>query len=129
MFWFILVTALLLPVTMIAFGAAWKKHPPRDVNGVYGYRTAMSMKSQQTWDFAHQCCARWWFWTGLLLAVVTVLVLVLTEVLFDSHSETALLWLMGVQLVAMLLSLLPTERALRRRFDRDRRPRDGIDGQ
>ena len=125
MFWFILVTALLLPVTMIAFGAAWKKHPPRDVNGVYGYRTAMSMKSQQTWDFAHQSCARWWFWTGLGLLVVSVAAMAL----FYRHSEVAVLWLMGIQLVAMLLSLLPTERALRRRFDRDGRPRDGIDGQ
>ena len=53
------------------------KRPPRKINDLYGYRTAMSMKSQETWDFAHRYCGRIWLWSGagiLLLSVIAMVI-------------------------------------------------------
>ena len=53
-FWiFMLIMDLLTPAIMIGFGRGFMKHPPKTINMVYGYRTSMSMKNKETWDFAH----------------------------------------------------------------------------
>ena len=46
-FWiFMLVMDLLIPVTMVFIGKRFQKKPPKEINGIYGYRTAMSMKME-----------------------------------------------------------------------------------
>lgn len=62
---------LLLPVLMIAVRFHWKEHYPKEINGIYGYRTKRSMQSKTTWKFAHSYMARLWRWTGTLLIILT----------------------------------------------------------
>ena len=58
-FWiFMLVMDLLIPVTMVFIGKRFQKKPPKEINGIYGYRTAMSMKNKETWKYAHRCCGK-----------------------------------------------------------------------
>lgn len=48
-FWiFLLVCSLLIPAVMIVAGFLMWKHPPKKINGFYGYRTTRSMKNQDT---------------------------------------------------------------------------------
>lgn len=52
-FWiFMLIMDLLIPFTMIGFGKMFLKKAPDQINYVFGYRTSMSMKNQDTWVFA-----------------------------------------------------------------------------
>ena len=37
----------------LASGRVMLKHPPKEINNFFGYRTAMSRKNRDTWDFAH----------------------------------------------------------------------------
>ena len=62
--WFNLALDLLVPLIMIGIGLSFLKKPPKDINGAYGYRTPMSMKNQDTWDFAHRVCGRVWCIAG-----------------------------------------------------------------
>ena len=49
-FWiFMRVMDLLIPVTMVFIGKRFQKKPPKEINAMYGYRTAMSMKNKETW--------------------------------------------------------------------------------
>ena len=44
-FWiYMLIMDLILPFTMIGFGKYFIKKAPKEINGVFGYRTSMSMK-------------------------------------------------------------------------------------
>ena len=69
------------PVDSAASAGVWvgfQKHPPRRVNGLYGYRTARSMKSQELWDFAQRLCGKLWWrlgWGLLLLSAAVMLLL------------------------------------------------------
>ena len=75
-FWiFMLVMDLLIPVTMVFIGKRFQKKPPKEINGIYGYRTAMSMKRKETWEYAHRCCGKLWYVSGLVMIPVTVIVL------------------------------------------------------
>ena len=64
---FILLTALLIPATMIVFGVIFIRRPPRNINMIYGYRTARSAKSRETWEFAHRYHGRLLLWMGIAL--------------------------------------------------------------
>ena len=51
-FWiFMLACDLLIPVTMIGFGAYFQKGGPKEINGAFGYRTKRSMKNKEIWEF------------------------------------------------------------------------------
>ena len=73
-FWiFMLVMDLLFPVIMIVMGRYFMKTSPKEINYIFGYRTNMSMKNKDTWDFAHKYIGRLWFYLGLLLIPITVI--------------------------------------------------------
>lgn len=51
-FWiYMLLMNLLLPFTMIGIGKYFMKKPPNAINRVFGYRTSMSMKNKEKWEF------------------------------------------------------------------------------
>lgn len=68
LFWlFLLAMDLLLPGLMIGFGKEFIKNPPTEINPGYGYRTAMSSKNQDTWDFAQKYMGKVWHQAGWVL--------------------------------------------------------------
>ena len=117
MFWIRLVSCFLIPAMMVAFGSLWRAHPPKTINGVYGYRTRRSTQNQETWAFAHGYVGRLWRRWGWVLAAATAVWGGITRLLPAVDP-----WLEGVLLLqlAVLLATLPcTERALGRTFCRD----------
>ena len=72
-FWiFCLAMNLLLPVIMLVLGRLFQTRPPKTINGLFGYRTARSMKSQEAWDFAHRTRGRLWFKLGLVVLMGSI---------------------------------------------------------
>lgn len=72
LFWlFMLVMVLLVPVTMLYFGRRFVNQPPEKINSWFGYRTPMSMKNHDTWNFAHQYCGKLWETWGLVLMPIS----------------------------------------------------------
>ena len=49
---------LLIPVVVIVTGRIMWKHYPKNINGLVGYRTTLSMKNMDTWKFANEYCGR-----------------------------------------------------------------------
>ncbi|MCY6372198.1 SdpI family protein [Clostridium ganghwense] len=37
------------------------KKPPKEINSTFGYRTTMSSKNKDTWNFAHRYAGIVWF--------------------------------------------------------------------
>ena len=109
---------LLIPVLMIIFGRIMYKHAPKSINGVYGYRTSMSMKNEDTWKFAHDYCGRLWYKIGFIMLIPSVLVqLPFMKSSADTVGNVTLV-LEFIQICVMIGSIVPTERALRKTFDK-----------
>lgn len=122
MFWFWLFTLamdLLIPLLMIGLGRMFWKKAPKKINSTFGYRTTMSMKNQDTWQFAHHYCGKLWYWLGLMMLPLSVVPMLLV---FDSGIDT-IGWVGTVicfaQVVPMVGAIVPTEMALRRTFDKN----------
>ena len=124
-FWvFMLIMSLLIPCIMIGFGILFKHHPPKKINYIVGYRTARSMKSKETWDFAHRHSGRTWVICGLILLPVSAAIMLLS---LGKDDDTVGLFGAAVsigQVLVMFLSIIPTEIALKKNFDGDGKPVD-----
>lgn len=119
-FWiFMLVMVLLIPLSMLLLGRYFIKTSPAKINYIFGYRTSMSMKNQDTWQFAHHHFGKTWYICGLVLTPLSVLGMLPTLGKGSSAVGTAGTVLCTLQLLPLLLSIIPTERALRKTFDKD----------
>ena len=119
-FWiYMLAVDLLIPLSMLFLGRRFQACAPKNINLLFGYRTAMSTKNQDTWQFAHRIFGRlWWRWGWVTLAATLLgMLLVLGKPVGTVGAVGG--WLCAAQLVPMLGVILPVERALRRTFDKD----------
>lgn len=118
-----LICDLLIPLVMIGFGRLFMKKAPAEINWAFGYRTTMSMKNRDTWEFAHKYIGKLWFYLGLIFLVLSVIPL-----LFVLGRDVETVGMIGiivcfVQLVPMVGSIIPTEIALKWNFDSNGRKR------
>ena len=126
-FWiFMLVMNIWLPIFMIGFGRYFLKHAPKEINPVFGYRTSMSMKNQETWQFAHHYMGRLWYISGLILLPLSA-VLMLPLLGKDTETVGMLGSLICIaQIVVIIGEIIPTEMALHKKFDKQGRPRQTV---
>ena len=110
---------VLLPFMMIVIGHIFSKRPPKEINHLTGYRTSMSMKNEDTWVFAHHHCGKIWKIVGTCMLVPSFLAML---VVIGKDTDTAGIFgslVIGVQMVILIASVIPTEVALRKNFDKD----------
>ncbi len=114
---FSLIFTAIMSLTMIGFGLLFMKKPPKEINGLYGYRTSMSSKNKDTWNFAHRYAGKVWLRSGIVTVIISVaLIFSLQKLGFYNYVMTALIY---IQLIILLLVIPITERALKKTFDKN----------
>ena len=117
-FWQILSISLIIPLVMVIIGICIRNGLPRKVNWWAGYRTPMACKNQETWVFAHK------FWSRILIPIGLILIILSigAAIFIENGTFTIefLTWIFVGQLIAfILISIIPTEMALRKEFDKN----------
>lgn len=119
-FWIrMLVMDLLIPLTMICFGNLFIKKPPKTINAIFGYRTSMSCKNQDTWNFAHKYCGKLWFVCGLVFVQITAVAMLCVIGMNKDIIGTIGTIIAIVELIPLIGVIIPTEVALHKNFDKD----------
>ena len=119
-FWFLMLTmGLLFPAIMILFGKVFMRSAPKKINYIYGYRTDMSMKNRDTWEFAHKHIGKLWFRLGLLLIPITVIPMLLVIGNSENVVATVGLIVSFVNTVTLIVPVFSTEKALNKTFDKE----------
>lgn len=116
-FWITMfICNLMIPLLMLGAGYMMDKHPPKKINGVYGYRTGRSMRNMETWNYAHHYCGKLWVKYGAVMLIPTIAV----QLPFVKSSENVVgiiaTVVIIVQTCALILPVFFTERALRKKF-------------
>lgn len=111
----VLISVIPIPILMISFGVLWKRNIPKNVNWIYGYRSFMSMKNDEIWKYAHLYQAKIWRWSGAVLLIFS-LVFSLT---FKKGYEEIPSWIFYTELAIMVLSIVPTELSLIKKFNKE----------
>ena len=119
-FWiFMLAMGLLFPAIMILFGSMFMKSAPKKINYIFGYRTDMSMKNRNTWEYAHKYIGRLWFRLGFLLIPITVIPLLFVIGNSENVVGTVGLIVSFINTVVLIVPIFFTEKALNRAFNKD----------
>jgi|SRR5690606_12805878 len=100
---------LLVGIVFILAGAIIYVFPPKKINGLYGYRTASSMKNQRKWDFAQTYSAKIMMITGLIFTLISP-----TKGLFKTSESIDLAIGMFCTIVGSILMIVVVEKALRK---------------
>lgn len=115
----ILISNLFIPLIMIALGHYFSNHAPSKINYIFGYRTSMSMKNQETWNFAHHHFGTMWKRFGFILLIFSIISSLFIN---DANKETVCMMVYSVQLIILITPIFFTERALRKNFTTDGNP-------
>ena len=119
-FWFLMLTiGLLFPAIMILFGKVFMRSAPKKINYIYGYRTDMSMKNRDTWEFAHKHIGKLWFRLGFLLIPFSVLPMLFVIGKAENIVGTVGLIVSFVNTVTLIVPVFSTEKALNKTFDKE----------
>ena len=114
------LSVLLLPVIFIVIGwMGMNGMFPESINGTYGYRTALSMQSQEAWRFAQTYFGLMAWKVGWISMVVSCIfaVVLFCKINRKRCLHTLVLFVLFMQLMSMItFSVLPVENALRVRF-------------
>lgn len=73
----------------------------------------MSMKNNNTWEFAHQYHGKIWSWSGVALLVFAISLMLF----FSEDYKKISVWINYIELAVVILSIIPTEIELRKRFN------------
>lgn len=116
--WIIMtIFSLLIPLTMLGFGSYFSKQAPAEINYVFGYRTRRSMQNSDTWIFAHHYCGKLWKTLGLILLSLTIISMIFVYGRSIEIISTVGGVITGLQTVVLVISIFPTENALKKTFD------------
>lgn len=111
----VLISVIPVPILMISFGVLWQRHIPKSINWIYGYRSIRAMKNDSTWKFAHLYQAKVWRWSGSILLIFTLIF----SLNFTKSYKEIPSCIFYTELGIMILTIIPTEIALRRKFDKE----------
>lgn len=101
---------------MLFFGVKFRKHAPKNINEIYGYRTSMSMKNKETWEFAHKYCGRLWIKLGGMMLIISVIIGIIGFMFYQIQDSIALV-LVTTQTIVLSISIFPVEKELKKNFD------------
>ena len=108
-------TLFLLPITtgpvFIIAGFIMLKFPPKNINGIYGYRTPGSKKSQERWDFAQNFAAKELIKIGSVLTITCF-----TGLMYKPDENMATIIATAITLVMVAVLIFRVEFAIKRKF-------------
>lgn len=118
-FWiFMVISDLVVPAIMLLFGKVFLKSAPKEINIVFGYRTNMSMKNRDTWEFAHKYIGKIWYYAGWILMPGSIIPMLFVIGKNENTVGTLGAVLCVIQLAVLIGSIFPTEYALKKTFDK-----------
>ncbi len=119
-FWiYMLIVDLFIPCVMVGFGRHFYHNPPTDVHAFFAYKTTLTTKNEDTWQYVHHYFGGLWYVCGAVMIPVSVVAL-----LFVLGREGRTILYFGgfvccVQIIVMAGTFLATQIALWKTFDRD----------
>ena len=114
----ILLVVCVMSATMIGFGLLFNFSCPKKINFIFGYRSPMSMKNIDTWRFGNAYAGRCMWCTGIVLLIGSLATLFPVINSDETVVRTVGIIIIIAHAVMILGSMISTEIALRRRFDR-----------
>jgi hypothetical protein len=119
-FWiFMLIMTVLIPLSMILLGDHFISQAKESSSVPFGYKTAMSMKNKETWQFAHQTGGRLWNRVGWFMLFLTAPAMIMFVGESNNFVGIYAAIVCVVQLMLLVGTLFLVEKNLNKAFDKN----------
>ena len=108
----ILLPSFISGIVFIIASVITLTYPPKKINWYYGYRTDLSMKNQNSWDFAQKYSSVQLIIAGCVIMIFSCIGLVIQ---FSKMARISISLILIFS--AILFMWLKTERALKAKFN------------
>lgn len=115
----LLIFNAVIPLIILLGGVMMRNLSNGKINHIAGYRTTMSMKNKDTWQFAHKECGKLWIKYGAILTAGCVVIAVLSVILGIEFATVVCLAYMTFCVVVILYSVYKVESKLKSTFDKN----------
>ena len=105
----LIIGPLMLVISLIFF-----YFPPKKINLIYGHRTTLSMKNQDTWNEANKRSIHM-----MLLVSALTCILQLIGIIFNINLETTILYATVFLVAGLIIGVIVIEKQLKDIFDKD----------
>lgn len=113
-----LVIVLIIPILIMIFGQHFcKEGAPKNINTVFGYRTQRSIKTWESWSYAHIQLGKIWKITGLILIPVSAGIFALTYKMNVDEISIFTILVQALQIIAIIITIAVVEVKLKKNFD------------
>lgn len=113
MYYLCFVLVMIVPVAMFVIGLRWRLKPPPFKTSGLVYRTEVTERTPEIWEFAHIHCGKLWSRFGVIMAVISTVLMV---VLPGSYQKF-LLWLLTAQMLIMCVTVFMIDLLSKNLFD------------
>lgn len=113
MYYLCFVLVMITPVAMFAVGLRWRLKPPAFKSSGIVYRTEVTERSPEAWEFAHIYCGKLWSRFGAIMAVISAILMVVLQ----GSYQKFLLWLLMAQMLIMCVTILIIDYLSKNLFD------------
>ena len=113
MYYLCFVLLLVAPVFMFFMGLRWRKNPPAFQSEGLVYRTELTEKSPEVWEFAHVHCGKLWSRFGGIFVVISAALMIG----LPGSYEKFFLWVLGAQMLVLCVTILIIELLTKSLFD------------
>ncbi|MBQ9972120.1 MAG: SdpI family protein [Firmicutes bacterium] len=117
---FMLLMVILIPAIMTISGKVLSEGGTAR-NRTFGYRTSMSMKNDDTWEFANEMLGHMWIRMGPALLPVSVIPMLFVMGKGEEAISIMATVIVCIQCIPIVLTAVIVEKALRRSFDKNGR--------
>ncbi len=114
-----LATNVAIALIMLISGKIFSNRAPKNINTFIGYRTTMSMKNRDTWEFAHKTSGKLLWKCGWICLLAVVAVMFFLRGRPEETLTKVGLILCCAQIIPFIGISVHTENALRKAFDED----------
>lgn len=104
---------MLVPLAMFFVGLYWRVKTPAFKTGKIVYRTEVTEKSTEVWEFVHTHCGKLWTRFGVILAVISAVLMVV----FDGSYHKFIMWLLGGQMLILCITVFMIDFLAKNLFD------------
>ena len=113
MYYICLVLTLLTPLAMIILGLKWYLRPPAFGARGLAYRTAITEKSPEAWEFAHTHCGKLWVRYGVIGGAISAAGMIFLK----NYYQNFWLWLIGAQMLLLCITIIMIDYLTKNLFD------------
>ena len=117
-FWiYMTFMSIIVPLTITAIGLYYTKCPPEKIYTDFGYKTPLTLKNEDIWAFAHQCCGKTWLKLGLIMIPFSIAIMLIPKGMSENVMSIFSVALFVLQCVGVFLSFRRVKATILTVFD------------